>query len=94
MIYYVKILPQLWQPHNIILSQEMIAYPFFVTLRLDRRVQVEKFATLVDLNHRVKPDGNKKGADASPNPDGDDIRGGRIAQPRWWQYKGRNASSR
>ena len=33
------------------------------------------FATLVDLDHRVKPDGDKKGADASPNPDGDDIRG-------------------
>ena len=29
------------------------------------------FATLVDLDHRVKPDGDKKGADASPNPDGD-----------------------
>ncbi len=38
------------------------------------------FATLVDLDHRVKPDGDEKEADASPKTDGDDI--------------GRNASSR
>ena len=31
------------------------------------------FASLVDLDHRVKPDGDEKGADASPTPDGDDI---------------------
>ena len=30
------------------------------------------FATLVDLDHRVKPDGDEKGADASPTPDGDE----------------------
>ena len=40
---------------------------------------MEKFATLVDLDHRVKPDGDKKGADASPKPDGD--RKGKNASP-------------
>ena len=35
---------------------------------------MEKFATLVDLDHRVKPDGDKNGADASPNLDDDNIR--------------------
>ena len=36
-----------------------------------------KFATWFDLDHRVKPDGDRKGKDASLKPDGDSLCAGR-----------------
>ena len=34
---------------------------------------MDKLATWFDLDHRVKPDGDRKGKDASLKPDGDNI---------------------
>ena len=44
---------------------------------LPRISRWEKFANLFDLDHRVKPDGDKKGKDASLKPDGDSLCDGR-----------------
>ena len=57
--------------------------PKIITQTVLSRAPFFCFATLVDLDHRVKPDGDRKGKNASPKPDGDDIRGGRIAHPQW-----------
>ncbi len=40
---------------------------------LTRISRLKKFATWFDLDHRVKPDGDRKGKNASLKPDGDNI---------------------
>ena len=44
---------------------------------LTRQSRWNKFATWFDLDHRVKPDGDRKGKDASLKPDGDSLCAGR-----------------
>ena len=44
---------------------------------LTRISRLNKFATWFDLDHRVKPDGDRKGKDASLKPDGDSLCAGR-----------------